>query len=315
MHEPREYTPVTTFHLVISARERLTRAGIPPDQAAIDAEVLARAAAGWDRASYLARRDEPAGVAVATRLESYIRRRESREPVAYILGTREFWGLDFLVTPAVLIPRPETEHIVEAALARLADRARAWRIADVGTGSGCIAVALAVALPRARVTATDISADALAVARANAERHEVGDRVDLVRASLLEAVAGPFDLVVANPPYVPRAHRPALSPDVGDHEPDAALYGGGDDGLDEIRELVAQAPSRLAPDGWLQLEFGFGQGDAVRAAAASAGGLDLVEILHDLQGHERTLVARRRTSDLRTSDYRLQTTDSGLRSP
>jgi release factor glutamine methyltransferase len=279
----------------VFARERLTRAGIPPDQAAVDAEVLARAAAGWDRASYLARRAEPADAAAATRFESCIRRREAREPVAYILGTREFWGLEFLVTPAVLIPRPETEFIVESALARFADRARAWRIADVGTGSGCLAVALAVELPHARITATDISPDALAVARANAERHDVGDRIDLVRTSLLDAVAGPFDLIVANPPYVPRTHEPTLSPDVRDHEPDTALYGGGDDGLDEIRALVAQAPSRLAPDGWLQMEFGFGQGDAVRAAAASAGGLDVVEILRDLQGHERTLVARRRT--------------------
>jgi release factor glutamine methyltransferase len=286
-------TAASLFHLVIVARERLTRAGIPPDQAAIDAEVLARAAAGWDRAAYLARRDEPADAAIASRLESYIRRREAREPVAYILGTREFWGLDFLVTPAVLIPRPETEFIVEAALARLADRARAWRIADVGTGSGCLAVALAVEQPHARITATDISADALAVARANAERHDVGNRIDLVRTSLLDAVAGPFDLIVANPPYVPRAHGPTLSPDVRDHEPDAGLYGGGEDGLDEIRALVAQASTRLAPGGWLQMEFGFGQGDAVRAAVETAGGLDLVEILRDLQGHERTLVARR----------------------
>ena len=287
-------TAASLFHLVIAARERLTRAGIRPDHAAIDAEVLARAAAGWDRASYLARREEPADAAVATRLESYIRRREAREPVAYILGTREFWGLDFLVTPAVLIPRPETEFLVEAALARLADRARAWRIADVGTGSGCLAVALAVELPYARVTATDISPDALAVARVNAERHDVGHRIDLVRTSLLDAVVGPFDLVVANPPYVPRAHRPALSPDVRDHEPDAALYGGGDDGLDEIRALVAEAPSRLTPNGWLQMEFGFGQGDDVRAAAACVSDLDVVEILRDLQGLERTLVARRR---------------------
>ena len=282
------------FQLVVAARERLTRAGIPPDQAAIDGEVLARSAAGWDRAAYLGRRDEPAGADVARRFESYVARRERREPVAYILGTREFWGLDFLVTPAVLIPRPETEFIVDAALERLADRVRTWRIADVGTGSGCLAVTLAVELPHARVTATDVSNDALAVARANAERHGVGDRVSLVHTSLLEGVDGPLDLIVANPPYVPRAHQPTLSPDVRDHEPDVALYGDGDDGLDQVRALVAEAPSRLAPGGWLQMEFGFGQAGDVRAAAARASELEIVEVLRDLQGHERTLVARRR---------------------
>jgi release factor glutamine methyltransferase len=281
------------FQLVVFARERLARAGISPGHAAVDAEVLARAAAGWDRAAYLARRDEPASGTVATRFEAFVRRREAREPVAYILGTREFWGLDFLVTPAVLIPRPETEFIVEAALARLTDRARRWRIGDVGTGSGCLAVALAVELPHAQVTAIDISPEALEVAHANAGRHGVADRVTFARTSLLDGVDGPFDLIVANPPYVPRALRPGLSPDVRDHEPDAALYGGGDDGLDEIRALLAQAPSRLAPDGWLQMEFGFAQGDAVRAAVASAADLELVEILCDLQGLERTLVAKR----------------------
>ena len=313
MKEPRDRTSVALFQLVVAARERLTRAGLSPDRAAIDAEVLARAAAGWDRASYLARRDEPAVADVAERLESYVRRREAREPVAYILGTREFWGLDFLVTPAVLIPRPETEFIVQAALARLADRTRPWRIADVGTGSGCLAVALAVELSHARVTAIDISPDALDVARANAERHGVGGRVTLMRSSLLDAVEGPFDLIVANPPYVPRAHQPTLSPDVRDHEPDVALYGGGDDGLDEVRALVAQAPSRLVPGGWLQMEFGFAQGDAVRAAAAAVSGLETVEVLCDLQGLERTLVARRRTSDFRVQTS--GTSDSEVRSP
>ncbi len=282
------------FQLVVAGRERLTRAGIPPDQAAIDAEVLARSAAGWDRATYLARRDEPADATKAARLEEFVRRRESREPVAYILGTREVWGLDFLVTPAVLIPRPETEFIVQAALARLPDRARAWRIADVGTGSGCLAVALAVELPQAQVTAGDISPGALEVARDNAGRHGVANRVTFARTSLLDGVDGPFDLIVANPPYVPRAHQPTLSPDVRDHEPDAALYGGGADGLDEVRALLAQAPSRLALGGWLQMEFGFGPGAAIRTALAAVEELELVEILRDLQGHERTLVARRR---------------------
>lgn len=282
------------FRSVITARERFIRAGIPPDQAAIDAEVLARHVAKWDRVTYLARRDEPAPPEVAAAFDAAAARREGREPVAYITGMREFWGLDFLVTPAVLIPRPETEFVVEAALARLRDRTRGWRIADVGTGSGCLAVALAHELPAASVTATDISPTALDVARQNARRHGVEPRVTFVETSLLENVSGPFDLIVANPPYVPASHEATLSPDVRDHEPRPALYGHGEDGLDEARSLLAAAPSRLVDSGWLLMEFGFGQGDAVRAALADVHELRFVEILRDLQGHERTLVADRR---------------------
>jgi release factor glutamine methyltransferase len=284
----------TLLQSVIAARERLIRAGVPPDQAGIDAEVLARHAMGWDRATYLARRDEPVSTGAAARYAALVARRERREPVAYITGCREFWNLAFEVTPAVLIPRPETEFVVEAALERLGDRTHAWRIADVGTGSGCLAVTLAHELPAARVTATDVSAGALAVAGRNAARHGVDARVRLLRTPLLDAAPGPFDLIVANLPYVPPGHARTLSPDVRDHEPRAALYGHGADGLDEIRALLAQAPSRLTPEGLLLMEFGFGQGDAVRGALADVPGLSMVEVLRDLQGHERTLVARRR---------------------
>jgi release factor glutamine methyltransferase len=248
---------------------------------------------GWDRATYLARRDDALEADAAARLERAVARREASEPVAYITGEREFWGLTFLVTPAVLIPRPETEFIVEAALSRLADRDRAWRIADVGTGSGCLAISLAHERPHAAVTATDVSADALAVARENARRLGVAARVNFVGTSLLDEVAGPFDLIVSNPPYVPALHEAALSPDVRDHEPRVALYGRGDDGLDDSRALLAQAASRLSPGGMLMIEFGFGQGDAMRCALVETAGLELVEVLRDLQGHERTLVARR----------------------
>jgi release factor glutamine methyltransferase len=283
---------VSLWQAVVGARERFIRAGIPPDQAAIDAEVLARHDRGWDRATYLSRRDEPLAAGAAASYETLVMRRERREPVAYIIGHREFWNLQFRVTPAVLIPRPESEFIVEAALARLRDRSRAWAIADVGTGCGCLAISLAHELPAARVTATDISPAALAVARENGERLGVADRVTFVQTSLLEAAAGPFDLIVANPPYVPSSHRPTLSPDVRDHEPVQALYGHGDDGLDEVRALLAQAPSRLAREGVLLMEFGHGQGDAVREALRAVGTLELADILRDLQGHERTLVAR-----------------------
>lgn len=278
---------------VVEARERLCRAGIPPDQAAIDAEVLARHVLGQDRASYLARRGEAISSDVSDRFETLVRRREHREPVAYILGEREFWGLSFIVTPDVLIPRPETESIVEKALALMSDRRRAWQVADVGTGSGCLAVTIAHARENAVVTATDISEPALAVAAANALRHCVDSRIRLVRTSLLEKVAGPFDLIVANPPYVPRAAREGLQPDVRDFEPDAAVFGHGADGLDEVRHLLTQAAERLAPRGWLLMEFGFDQGAAVRAAVNATPDLEFVEILRDLQGHERTLVVTR----------------------
>jgi release factor glutamine methyltransferase len=283
---------LTFWFLSIAARERFIRAGIPPDQAGIDAEVLARAAAGWDRATWLTRRNEPAGIEAAARFEAMASRREQREPVAYITGVREFWGLDFIVSPAVLIPRPETELIVEAALDRLADPARAWRIADVGTGSGCIAIALATERRAAILTATDISEAALEVARQNAILRGVGSRIGFLRTSFLDDAIGPFDLIVANPPYVPTFARTALAPDVREFEPHAALFGHGADGLDEVRAILSQAATRLAPGGWLLMEFGFGQGDEVREAAGGVRGLRVEMILRDLQGLERTLVAR-----------------------
>jgi release factor glutamine methyltransferase len=283
---------VTILQRVVEARERFRRAGIPPDQSAIDAEILARHVLGQDRATYLAHRDELITDTVSERFEALVRRREAREPVAYILGEREFWGLSFLITPAVLIPRPETEAIVEKALALMDDRQRAWRIADVGTGSGCLAVALAHECRNATVIATDISEPALGVAAANALRHAVESRIRLIRTSLLGDVPGPFDLIVANPPYVPAVTREGLQPDVRDFEPEAALFGHGADGLDEVRGLLTQAPERLFPGGWLLLEFGFGQAEAVRAAVMAVPDLEFVEILRDLQGHERTLVVR-----------------------
>jgi release factor glutamine methyltransferase len=285
---------LTFWFLSIAARERFIRAGIPPDQAGIDAEVLARAAAGWDRATWLTRRNEPAGIEAAARFEAMASRREQREPVAYITGVREFWGLDFIVSPAVLIPRPETELIVEAALDRLADPARAWRIADVGTGSGCIAIALATERRAAMLTATDISEAALEVARQNAILRGVGSRIGFLLTSLLDDAIGPFDLIVANPPYVPTFARTALAPDVREFEPHAALVGHGADGLDEARAILAQAATRLSPGGWLLMEFGYGQGDEVREAASRVTGLRVEMILRDLQGLERTLVARTR---------------------
>jgi release factor glutamine methyltransferase len=216
-------------------------------------------------------------------------------PVAYITGHREFWGLDFEVSPDVLIPRPETELMVEAALKFLSNAAGSPRIADVGTGSGCLAVSLACECTQATVVATDVSRAALAVAQRNASRHGVTARIQFVVASFLDGVPSPFDLILANPPYVPRSHEATLSADVRNHEPALAVFGHGDDGLDDVREVLAQAASRLAPSGRLMLEFGFGQGPDVRRDAERAG-LQIIDVLNDLQGHERTLVAALPTS-------------------
>ena len=276
--------------LVVAARERLTRAGIPPDQAGIDAEVLARHVLGWDRAKYLAARQEPFPPAAAVQFEAAVAQREARVPIAYITGHREFWGIDFEVSPAVLIPRPETELIVEEALRLLDDAGGKWRIADVGTGSGCLAISLAHERPQATVVATDLSTEALAVAGRNADRIGVSGRIRFAHTSLLAGISGPFDLIVANPPYIPRAHDGTLSPDVRDHEPEVALFGHGDDGLDDVRALLRESVTRLAPRGRLMMEFGYGQSAAVRAGAEEAG-LEIVSVVKDLQGHERTLVA------------------------
>jgi release factor glutamine methyltransferase len=276
--------------LVVAARERLIRAGVPPDQAGIDAEVLARHALAWDRARYLTSRHEPFPPEAAAQFEAAVAQREQRVPVAYITGHREFWGLDFVVSPAVLIPRPETELIVEAALSFLNNVSAEWQIVDVGTGSGCLAISLARERPHATVVATDVSDAALAVAARNAARHAVDQRIRFVHTSFLDGVQGHFDVIVANPPYVPLAHEATLSPDVRDHEPATALFGRGADGLDDVREVLAHSAARLAPSGRLMMEFGYGQGSAVRRDAVRAG-LEIIEVLKDLQGHDRTLVA------------------------
>jgi release factor glutamine methyltransferase len=246
----------------------------------------------------------PAGFAAV--FEALVARRERREPTGYIIGHREFWELDIEVDASVLVPRPETELLVEEALSRLSpadgrgpdagpeDRtgtARRPHIADVGTGSGCIAIALARWLPAAVVTAIDASEAALAVARRNAVRHDVADRVRCLRGDLLEAAGGPFDAVVSNPPYVPAPDIPGLQPEVRDHEPHAALAGG-EDGLDLIRRLVPAAAAALRPRGWLLFEFGFGQERGVREIIAAEPRLELVEIRPDLAGIPRVLVAR-----------------------
>ena len=276
---------------LVEAREIFMRAGIDADEAALDAEVLARHVLGWDRATLVARWREAAPESFDERFQPLITRRASREPVAYITGHREFWDLDFEVTPDVLIPRPETELIIEEALKHAREVCLPREIVDVGTGSGCIAIALAHELPSARVTATDISIAALDVARRNAERHGVARRIQFLNADLLDDVT-PADLIVSNPPYIPAADAPGLQPEVAQHEPAVALFGGPDDGLELVRRLLASAAAHLAYEGRLMIEFGFGQEAPLREAARHAG-WDVMRICNDLQGIPRVAILRR----------------------
>jgi release factor glutamine methyltransferase len=278
------------FEAIAAARAALTSAGISHAEATIDAEVLARHVLGWDRAHLAAYGRDPAPADFERKFQQLVVRRRMREPVAMIVGHREFWGLEFEVSKAVLIPRPETEIVIDEALAFA--RTAPCRLAiDVGTGSGCIAVALAHELADVRVIAVDISADAIEVARRNAIGHQVADRVEFREGNLLDSVSETADLILSNPPYVQDADAAALQPEVIQFEPHAALFGGAD-GLDVVRRLLNGASTRLAPQGRLIVEFGFGQEHAIRQLAEAAG-WTIVRIREDLQGIPRTAVLSR----------------------
>jgi release factor glutamine methyltransferase len=282
---------MTIFDLVQGARARFVSAGIGANLATLDAEVLARQVLGWDRARFLVDRNERATSMFLLQYEPLVARRERREPVSYILGTREFWGLDFEVGPDVLIPRHETELIVEEALALIGKVAHPL-IVDVGTGSGCLAIALAREIPGARVIATDVSPHALQVARRNATRHGVGERIRFVETSFLDGIEEVVDIIVSNPPYVPSIYQPGLSPEVRDYEPPVAVFAG-EDGLDGVRSVLEGAVRRLAPGGWLVMEFGLGQDSAVTSLVEGMSGIDVVKLRHDIQDIPRTLVGRK----------------------
>jgi release factor glutamine methyltransferase len=254
----------------------------------VDAQWLLVHALGKPRSWLYAHGDDVADAALVARFETLVARRVAGEPVAYLTGRRGFWSFDLTVTPATLIPRVETELLVELALARL-PRDREPRIADLGTGSGAIALALAHERPRARVVATDASDAALAVARDNAIALGI-DNIDFRRGDWLAALSGErFDLIASNPPYI-AGDDPHLG--VGDlrHEPAAALASGYD-GLDAIRMIVRDAPAHLVTDGWLLLEHGLEQGRAVRDLLHAAGFVD-VATEHDLEGRDRVTLGR-----------------------
>jgi release factor glutamine methyltransferase len=265
--------------------------GPHPDRARQDAETLLLHVLGKNKAWLLAHGDEELPQDQADRYVALVERRKKGEPIQHITGEQEFYGLPFRVTPDVLIPRPETEHLVEKAL-ELASAKAALRIVDVGTGSGAIAVALAHHLPAAQITALDISPPALGIARENTQRNTVADRVRFLHSDLLAAVAQErFDMVVSNPPYVPTADRDSLSVEVRDHEPALALFAG-DDGLDIYRRLIPDALALLEAGGYLLMEIGHDQSEHIVALLKQAG-FSQIEFVPDLQGIPRVACGQR----------------------
>ncbi len=266
------------------------------------AELLLLHVLGRDRAWLYAHPEEVIPGLDAHRFLSLILRRAEGEPTQYLTGKQEFWGLEFEVTPDVLIPRPETEHVIEVALDRLSVRElRAGRkqtltgdglnIIDVGTGSGCIAIALAKELPGARIVATDISDVALAVARRNAARHAFANNITFLKHNLLGGMAAKYELVVSNPPYVGHKEKESLMREVRDHEPEMALYGG-EEGYELYAELIAQAARSVVPGGLLVLELGHNSLLAVHPLLELPHWTN-VAVTKDLAGIDRVIAAER----------------------
>jgi release factor glutamine methyltransferase len=304
-------TPTTVREALREGISRLRSANVPSHELA--AELLLMHAVGRDRAWIYSHPEATSKSADVEKYFALIARRAAGEPTQYLTGKQEFWGLEFEVNPSVLIPRPETEHVVEVALDRLPRRkreadfrsgaaARKIRIADVGTGSGCIAVALARELPNAQLVATDISGEALETARRNVVRHNVADRIRFVETDLLQALLQEsratnrdslrFGLIVSNPPYVAREEAATLPQEVREHEPDAALFGGRT-GTDLYARLIEQAGELLVPEGSLVLELGYDSAPRVRAILEGDQRWHAIEITNDLAGIARVIAAER----------------------
>lgn len=274
--------------LLADGQARLAAAGI--DTARIDARLLLAHAAGIEPGKLFTRPETDIGDDAKAIFIRLLDRRVRREPLSYLTGIREFWSLDFAVTSATLIPRPDTETLIELTLHRLG-AAPPRTILDIGTGSGCILVSLLREWPQATGVGTDVSADALAVARANAVRHGVEARATFAEGRWVAGAVGPLDLVVSNPPYIPRAEIATLERDVADYEPLAALDGG-TDGLDAYRALIPETVPILKPGGWLCVEVGIGQaGDVIRIGTDA--GLSHVETRGDLTGVHRAVAMQK----------------------
>jgi release factor glutamine methyltransferase len=332
MSEQRTTAKTDRLEIRAALREgisRLAEAHVPSHSLA--AELLLVHTLGRDRAWVYSHPESAIDAADEENYFALIARRAAGEPTQYLTGKQEFWGLEFEVNPSVLIPRPETEHVVEVALERLRIRGRkrhagaGIRIADVGTGSGCIAVALAKELPNVEIIATDISQAALEVARRNAVRHGLARRIQFVATDLLDAVlhesrvtshdsrtqsraesrsspsqssplttqhSQPFTLILSNPPYIARHEAPSLAREVRDHEPDAALFGG-TAGTEIYGRLIEQARALLVSGGSLVLELGYNCAPPVRSILENATDWRGIEISNDLAGVPRVIAAEK----------------------
>lgn len=270
--------------------------GPHPDRAGRDAELLMLHVLGKDKAWLMAHPHEVLTAGETVRYYALVDRRLGGEPIQYIIGETEFYGLPFQVNRDVLIPRPETEHLVEKVIELAGGFHRSLipqpRIVDVGAGSGAIAVTLAAKLAYAEITAIDLSAAALAVARRNAKSNSVAGKIRFLEGDLLAPVAEErFEIVVSNPPYVPQGDRDGLAVEVRDFEPGLALFAG-DTGLDIYRRLIPDAFAVLIPGGILAMEIGFGQSGAIEGLLAEAG-FEQIEFVPDLQGIPRVACGRR----------------------
>jgi len=294
---------MTLLQALIDATAQLAASEHIRDQARRDAELLLLHILQIPRVTLLAHPTRQLTAEQQTTYANTIRRRLNHEPIQYITGQQEFYGLLLHVSPAVLIPRPETELLVETILHLLPEDAR---IVDVGTGSGAIAIALAVHLPNAEITALDISPEALTIAATNASEHNVSDRIHLHPSNLLSALrpneasvrsCQGFDAIVSNPPYIPESDRASLHPQVREHEPAAALFAGSD-GLDLYRRLIPQAYAVLKPNGLLALEIGHGQREALAALLQTWREVSFID---DLQQIPRVVLARKSTEPSQNS--------------
>lgn len=309
MAQPTKQTPALDIRSALKeGMARLRAARVPSHTLA--AELLLLHVLDRDRAWLYTHSEDALDPAAAEKYFALISRRAAGEPTQYLTGKQEFWGLEFEVTPAVLIPRPETEHVIEVALERLGARgikinmttgapSPTLRVADVGTGSGCLAVALVHELPHAEVFATDISPAALDVARRNATRHGISDRIHFLQTDLLGSlfsesrIAGhAFHLVVSNPPYVARDEASSLQREVREHEPESALFGG-QTGIEIYARLTEQAAALLAPRGVIVLELGHGAAENVRQVLQQQHHWSNISITNDLAGIPRVLAAER----------------------
>jgi release factor glutamine methyltransferase len=286
---------VTLAEAINNAANLLSTAGIT--NARLDAEVLLSHIIVKDRVWLITHRDDVLDEKLQRDFADMIQRRTRREPLQHIIGNQEFWGLVFKVSPDVLIPRPETEFIVEAALAIVQDRNTLVRIIDLCTGSGCIAVSLAKELTAARVIATDVSEKALAVARENTRRHGVSEHIRFLLGDLFEPleeldIRGQMDIIVSNPPYVQAGDLSTLQPEVRDYEPEMALISG-PEGTEMAKRIIQRAPEYLKKNGALIMEMGLGQAKALTRMVEATGAYGYSELLKDLAGIERVLIVRK----------------------